>query len=635
MKLIIAVAAFLGEVVSAVSQEADTVFLGELIIPGIQEADYAQSQSLTRLTIDSLGGQSLTDLLLSQLPLQINQYGARGQLASINLRGLGPSRTSLLWNNMEINSYTTGQSDMSLISDVGLGSVTLLRGGSAPLSGNGALGGTISIEGPTRFGRGVELGLGQSVGSFGLSNTTMAFGFGTKAFVAGLQANYLSVDNDFKYSFEGSELRQTNAAYKAFNIVPYLGWILSPTSTLKLDLWYSENDRQVQPGKGDMNADDHLKDRNWRGVLNYFYDKGVLSWESQLGFTRDWQVYNEGDPLVANRLFVSTQSEVEIAKQWTTRIGANVNAIDVRSAAHEEDATEIRNDLFASVAWRPSQRFNVKLNLRQPMSEGQLKPFSPSLSMFWTAVMSDNFLGGITAEISRGFRLPTFNDRYWRPGGNLDLLSETSHNLEAGLNGQWEGNALTLSGQLQFFRNDVDNWILWIPGGRERTEEGEVLSFWYPDNVRRVLAHGAEFQVAATWKFGSHQLGADHRGSWTRATNQEAMSTFDRSKGKQLPYTPEHIHLTSVSYQWRDLKLQVIRAFTSKRFTEANNELPPLPAYTLYNLRLANTWRLGDLQLATIAAIRNLTDVDYESFENRAMPGINLEFTLQAQYRLP
>ena len=66
-------------------------------------------------TTDSVVLQNLAQVIEDQAPVYFIQYGAPGQLSSINLRGLGASRTSLRWQGMEINSFTLGQTDFSEI----------------------------------------------------------------------------------------------------------------------------------------------------------------------------------------------------------------------------------------------------------------------------------------------------------------------------------------------------------------------------------------------------------------------------------------------------------------------------------------------------------------------------------------
>ena len=122
----------------------DTLFLDEVVVSGIDEDDYGATQLRTDLSASEI----LTDLnstLRLQTAIPINEYGARGQLASINLRGLGASRTAVLWQGIPLNSFTNGQVDLNLISSAGASRIALNKGAASALYGNGAIGGSINF----------------------------------------------------------------------------------------------------------------------------------------------------------------------------------------------------------------------------------------------------------------------------------------------------------------------------------------------------------------------------------------------------------------------------------------------------------------------------------------------------------
>ena len=116
-------------------------------------------------------------------------------------------------------------------------------------------------------------------------------------------------------------------------------------------------------------------------------------------------------------------------------------------------------------------------------------------------------LGG-KASLSRAFKVPTLNDRYWVPGGNPDILPEDSWSAEMGLEHVFENGGTKLTHGITRYRMYVDNWIIWLPKG----------NIWSPENIRAVQNDGVEYHLrmcqslALEWKL---DLSANY--AWTRA----------------------------------------------------------------------------------------------------------------------
>jgi outer membrane receptor protein involved in Fe transport len=65
---------------------------------------------------------------------------------------------------------------------------------------------------------------------------------------------------------------------------------------------------------------------------------------------------------------------------------------------------------------------------------------------------------------------------------------------------------------------------------------------------------------------------------------------------------------------------------------ETNNELPPLAAYTLWNFAAGRSGSLGPVDWSLQLGINNATDQQYETYENRAMPGRNYQLNMIFKY---
>ncbi len=606
--------------------QEDTVYLEEYTFIGIDYNSYQKGHSIS-IKIDSMAGNSLTTLLQSQAPVYFQQYGGEGQLSSINLRGLGSSRSSLLWNGIEINSFTLGQSDYNLIDPSIFNNIQLQLGSGSSLYGNGALGGAMELNRLPSFSGVNEIELNQIVGSFGKIDSRVSLTRSSNRVSSFSSFSHKYIENDFKYNFTGQEYRQSGAAYRSINGLQDLHFRVDGQNVLSANIWYLFNDRDIQQAKGDLSEPDHLRDYSIRSSIKWLRTTEKLTSEYQVGYTLDHQIYNQGTPLKINRGFARLEWEKQLFNT-NLKFGLNNNFIHVKSANFEQNVTENRNDLFLSVSRRFGKRTEVVINLREPVIDGEFKPFSPSVSGSYSLSENISFNG----QLSRSFRIPTINDRFWNPGGNPDLNAELSNNYEVGLSIFEEKKESKVEVSANYFFHDVENWIIWIPGGSDLDENGDVVSFWYPDNLRNVVAQGAEMTASFSKKIGTWNSTLNLNGSYTSSINKVALNQFDRSEGKQLPYTPKIISNASLNLGKKNWAGFLHCNYTGERFIEANNELNPLPSFFLINLGLSHQYVVNDLKLTLSGNVKNLLNKEYENFENRAMPGRGFELQLNIKY---
>jgi iron complex outermembrane receptor protein len=218
---------------------------------------------------------------------------------------------------------------------------------------------------------------------------------------------------------------------------------------------------------------------------------------------------------------------------------------------------------------------------------------------------------------ARGFRIPTLNELYWNPGGNLDLVPEESYSAELGYKGEIT-NKNNFTYEITAYRMWVSNWILWQPDG----------SIWSPQNIREVDVYGLEFSGNLSHQLGQAKLDWHGNYGFTRSVNRTGLDQFDRSVGKQLSYTPIHKGSLTGNLQVKTWSLLVNTTAIGQRFTTADNE-NYLPAYMLVNVKASKNINLGKHLLNLSLTVNNLLDVSYQSVENRAMPGINYLFGLK------
>ena len=616
--------------VSQSQAQSDTVLLQEVVISASSPDKYLPGGKTKAFQTDSTALDNLAQSIEDQAPVYFVQYGAPGQLSSINLRGLGANRTSLQWQGMEINSFTLGQTDFSEISTGSGDEIKIHYGGVGAAFGNGALGGTIQIGNQPKFDQGHYAGINIGIGSFGYWANTVNYSFSSKELSSSTKVFGRTSQNDFKYEIPDSVVRQQNAEFLHYGFTQDLTYSLNRSHQLSLHLWYNNHHREVQPNKHDFSGDEEVQTENTRVALSWQWSANKLFGKLNGGFTDDLQIFNESERTRLRRWFGSYEMEWKESDKLLLRVGGNLNYLLPKVDSYEESPKETRSELYTSGILNPIKKLSIGLSLRTPMSNGVIKTVSPLFSSEYQLVTSKKLELSIDVQAGNSYRLPTLNDLYWNPGGNPELKAETSMNLETGVNMSLKLNRLVFQTDLRFFRHNVDHWIIWIPGGREENPNGEVTSFWYPDNIREVLARGVEYQQTIGWKIHKNGLRSslDISGTYNRAENKNALSPVDRSQNKQLPYTPLHIINGKWNLYYHTWHMGILSQYRSERFVETNNELPPLPSYTLWRFVIGKRGTWGKLNWGLQFQLNNAFNEVYETFENRAMPGRNYQVKL-------
>jgi len=129
------------------SQEQTTVQIQEVVISDNLLKDYSQTQKTQKLT-DSIIKRNpsfLTSILNYNSLIYFKENGIGGA-SSPSFRGTTASQTAVIWNGININSQTSGQTDFNAINSLSFNNITIKAGGGSVLYGSSAIGGSIHLN---------------------------------------------------------------------------------------------------------------------------------------------------------------------------------------------------------------------------------------------------------------------------------------------------------------------------------------------------------------------------------------------------------------------------------------------------------------------------------------------------------
>ena len=588
-----------------------------------------------RLTFDKLGrnvavydssslallqSNSLSELLQTSGQLFIKDYGP-GRLATPSVRGGSAAQTVVLWNGINIQSPMLGQVDLSLLPIQFVDEVSLDRRGGSAFWGTGAVSGIIQLKNKASFRPGIVIKGGSNLGSFQHQKHQFGLNYGRTNWNSQVSAFYHSAENDFTYLDLNKEARRlTNSMLTQYGVSQNHHFLINSEHALSLNIWWQEAEREIPPTRVESSSAAKQNDQSLRTILSWQFQK--KKYQSEVKFAWLEEALDFVDPIARINSESKAQTAIGI---WNLKWKLNANQLlegdfnfthtQVKSSEYGQNPNQDR--LALSLAYylkNPLGKWQFSMASRQEIVDGAFVPMNISTGFEWQV----SRLLKSRAAFSRNYRLPTFNDLYWSPGGNRDLEAESGWSGELGLEFQekWSLNNLKIKSTV--FNSQVNNWIIWIPDG----------SIWTPKNIQQVWSRGWENQLEIQRKFTAGQVKLEAYYTYVRSTNQKTQSTNDAIKGKQLIYVPKHQTGFGVQLNLNHWTFHYQQNLTGSVFTLPDNS-NTIPAYSTGVFRLQKNWQWKKSNWNGHLAIRNLWNQEYEVVLHRPMPGRHYEIGLQ------
>ncbi len=616
---------------------------------------------------------SMADVLTYNSSIFVKNYG-RATLSTVAFRGTSPSHTQVLWNGMRINSPMLGMTDFSMIPSYFIDEASLLHGTSSVSETGGGLGGAVRLMTRQREQQGFDLHYIQGIGSFQTFDEFLHLRYGNKRWQLSTRIAYASSPNEYTYlnhdkkeniydenhniiaQYHPKE-KNRNGAYNDLHLLQEVGYRTRGGARLSLTAWYTASDRELPMNTTSYAEEEKIENRQreetLRSLLGWERITGSGKWQAKVGYIHTWSAYDHriqlhesGDQITSegyadgtlertrNRIH-SLFGQVSMEQVWSERwlLSAELTAYHhwVKSLGKEVISDEGTTRLgykegcaeataSATLRWRATRRTGIGLTLREELYDRSFSPLIPALFIDSELIGNGRLI--LKGSISRNYRFPTLNDRYFQPGGNPDLRPEAGWTYDVGVSFALDrGDRFRLTGSATWFDSHIDDWIIWYP---------KAMGYYTPANVKKVHSYGIESELTATYRPTTDWFIEGHATyTWSPSLNEgEPFSSADRSVGKQLPYLPEHSSSATLRIGWRRWELGYKWCRYSKRYTLSSNGATitgTLDSYALSNLTVGRSIALRWADLSIKGAINNLLDKEYQSVLSRPMPGINYE----------
>ena len=453
--------------------------------------------------------------------------------------------------------------------------------------------------------------------------------------------DYLRADGNYPFEYVNGTRRikakRNNSDIQAYRGEANFYASLGDGQDLRAKLYLFHSERGL-PGSvvyDNPYAAERLHDRNYFGQLNYevrFSPKWKLKAAGKFNYVWNRDTDKEAAGMRDDR-FRQTETYLT-ATLWSEPLRGLSFSL-AQDFAYNDLSTTLSNCQYPerytvltalSAQYRhPVFRITASLlntyiteNVRIGTAADDRQRLSPAVSLSWRPLPST--VWRLRASYKDIFRVPTFNDLYYRLIGNTRLRPESTRQWNVGTT--WGGRVSpvveTLDVSVDAYYNKVKDKIVAVP----------AMFVWKMSNVGEVETVGVDVNLSAGIRVAkSMRLGLS--GAYNFMQAEDVTDRGSKLWRNQIAYTPRHSGSGSLTWEtpWVDVAYNVV--FASERYrmpqNSADNRIRP---YSDHSLSAFRTFRRGRHALRLQADALNLGGKNYEIVRFYPMPGRNYKFTV-------
>jgi len=576
-------------------------YLDEVVVKGDRLLRAFSKTQQTQVLLDSVikrNGSSLTQLLNQNSSIYFRENGF-GMVSSPSFRGTNAQQTAVIWNGININSQLNGQTDFNTINTLNFNDITIRSGGGSVIYGSGAIGGSIHLNDKITFKNPFKNELFVGYGSFNTLNTNYRTTYANEKFSAGLSIAYTSSDNDYEYELNGVDRVNLNGQFYNVGVASQLGYKINAKHTLKFYNYIYDGERHfsiVRPSE----TRTKYRDSNTRHLLEWEAKYGKFL--SVLRGAYITESYKFFDDITSNDFSFGEAKTLIGNYQLSYKPNKDTKLLAVSDINHTNGegssiAPQERTiSAFSLLLNQRLDKFYYEAAIRKEFTSIYDSPVLFSLGLQYQ--FSKHYQLNING--SKNYRIPTYNDLYWDDLGNIDLVPETSYQIELGQQFNISDIQLNLIG----FYNDIENLIRWLP---------DNTGVWRPENTDHVITYGLESRLKYNTSFAKHNIGFNLNYAYTVSEN--------KATNNQLIYVPFHKGAVSLNYNYKTWSAYWQSTYSGEVFTQSDNN-PNRTVMASFVSNLGTEYKFPK-HITLGVRLQNLFNVNYQSIANRVMPGFN------------
>jgi len=553
---------------------------------------------------------NIAQVLSRNTALQIQGQGG-SYLRTALYRGQAARHMAILWEGVNIQNQFNGTYDLGLIPASLFGNSKWYDGGHSAAIGTAAMSGALVLEQNNKL---PTISLGSVFNDQGNRNYNAKLTFANKLINQTLGISIWDNANKYRYQDfnEVRERKNSEHLQNDFTYAARFAW--SDHVQTKISYWYQDAERSLPPSIISSTAASQEDTNHRMSLSNIWQITPSVSWSSAFTYMNEYIGYFQ--PGINSE----AQSNIwNLNNRWSREgdidftIGLNLRyengeLVDTINPSFDSFYPE---RMTAALFYNGNTDFgnsDLSFSLRQELidSDAQI----PSLQLEYKYNLSEEVIYSV--KLGNYFSYPGFNDLYWPTGGNPDLVTEKSYQLDLGVN--------FYDFDLSIFVISTDDKILWAPNEQ---------NIWSPENISSTRSLGFDFSYRRMINIDNINLNIN-----PILTYNHTINTADGvNKGNDLLYNPRINARLNFDADYKDLKLLVGQSYTSQRYQSLDNR-SSLDAYYIldaevgYNINY-NSKYFGSITLGA----RNILDQSYElvQFYPQALRSIYLGANISIQ----
>lgn len=599
--------------------------------PEIQVKDHLEPASNNALRIktyrsDSLGnfdaaGLEAVSLLGRSEGVHIQDYGGRGGVKTVSLRGFASNQTTVSVQGVPYASPATGVVNFAGLSLPGLSAVEIAPGG-GNLAQN-VRGGNIDLR---AFDEGRLFKYHVGAGAFGMRHADAFGAMQNDRVNASASFSRMQSEENYPFDINENQGRRENARFATTQLMLKPRFQIDSASSLEY-FAFSRASLQETPGaivKGNAFPNDgvlsqnelfhfvkHERENENRGLF------GMRKWKAAAAHHYDFLELREPlnrDVYTSHQALAQAESE-HLAGGTLVKLLAQTRVTYLEGNNLGEGLRPIRSvrrdELnFAASAnrmvWQPRFK-HLQYLYAEALARANITnqyPVLPNASIGVTAVFDQRERHSAYVRASHSHRLPAFNELYYFNFGNSDLQPEEAEQIEAGYWGRFSA-PIPFNLKIGAFATRTQNKIVSVPVNPVR---------WTTIALGNTRSRGATFTAEV---FPANGCSAYANFTWLQTRD------FSITDGAQLPYTPNAILAFGANYNRSGWRFGAHATNVSDRYASLQNDsFNQLPGYFLLDVYAGKIFDFGkSWKYELEAAAQNLTDTNYAVIRSFPMPG--------------
>lgn len=588
---------------------------------------------------------SLAALLNANSSAFIKDNGG-GRLATVSIRGTSASENSISWNGLLLNTPTLGLYDLSLMPAFFIDRVSVQSGGNGSLNGSNAVGGAVAMTSSPSFNKGLYIQLMNSIASFNDFEEGLKVSYSNSTLSVRSAIYRHDAENNYPVEQPGksTSYKQPHAAFYTTGIQQEAAW-LKKKELISLHFMLLDARHETPPllSSSSKKSEQVQHDNQLRVVARWQHEENKFGSIVNIGLLDDRIHYTDEIILLDDySRGESFQANAELhynLKRSTFLFGFN----EQFSRAYVNSKAGIYAQGYPSTHTNEetSLYINYLVTRKKIISQFSLR-YDPSIEEDVPLVPAV----GITYHISSSLKLkwniagvyrnPTFNDRYWAPGGNPSLKPERGHQADLFLHYSKDIKHLSSQASAGLFYLYVLDYIQWLPGAN---------NIYSSVNVEQIINRGAELSLKESYKNKKWKLSLNAALQYTLATKADGDIELDALLFKlhipenipdfenknQLIYVPKLTWKINGDVGYHNTSLHFTTGYTGYRYytTDNNYWLEPFRVSTISLLQEV-PFRNNRLYISGM--ISNLENNNYQVIAERPVAGIAYKLSLTFEF---